>query len=316
MGICSSCKKESPEGKRYCSDCEERLRAKLSALESDLAKEEEDKRQKEETLRLEEERRRAAERLREEEASASRARDGEDKKTSGKGSGKAREEDDGSGARRPAGRRNSKKEAARESGPGEKDPGAAGEKPAEPAGDEEAITSDIVTARLLAGAIDFSAAVAGGLLLGRVMNFLGWIWVVAFLLLKDALFDGASPGKKVLGLVVRRARAGDLADTNNSVIRNLTIAAGPLLMGLGNLLMIDIPIIPDPFAPIGAGLMLLGTVVTVTALSLEFYWMRGDSSHRRFGDKIARTTVEWAEETTEDPRDDAEEAEGGKGGEA
>lgn len=271
MGICSSCKKESPEGKRYCAECEERLRGRLSALETDLAMEEEEKRQKEKRQRQEEEMHRDGAHRREEESRASRRPADEEKPASDKTPGEGRD-----------------KGRSRSS--------------------DDSITSDIVTARVLAGVVDVSVALAGGMLLGRVMSFLGWVWVVAFLLLKDALFDGASPGKKVLGLVVRRARAGDLADTNNSVIRNISIAAGPLLMALGNLLSIDIPIIPDPFKMLGATLMLIGTILTVTALTLEFYWMRGDAAHRRFGDKIARTRVEWVDDSSDDPTPDLDEA--------
>lgn len=316
MAICRSCGTDVKGESKYCPDCEEKLRDRLKAMETELETEELRRRQEAEKARLEEERKKAEEeRIKEEnkrqaaeKAAAARKESAThsetpDEEAPVKGSSKG---DRSSG--RPSGRRGRSETSRDVSG----EPIDKKDIPEDAEAEEDAQPwkSDIVLARFFAGMIDIALVVLPFFFLGHIFAILGWAWAISYLLLKDCLFDGSSPGKEVLRLKVVRSKSGEFISIENSFVRNIPLAMGPAIMGLGRLLVsLDIPLIPDPFRTLGAGLMLLGAVVTAAFWLLESYWLKSDANHRRFGDKIARTTVTWAEDS-QSPNYDAEEGKG------
>jgi hypothetical protein len=93
------------------------------------------------------------------------------------------------------------------------------------------------------------------------------------------------------GIAVVRTKTLEPLTLQVSIVRNITLAGGFVFMGIGRLLMFNIPFIPDPFMAMGSFLFSFGALAFVCAWCLEFYWMQSDRRSFRFGDKIARTTV-------------------------
>lgn len=94
-----------------------------------------------------------------------------------------------------------------------------------------------------------------------------------YLILADSIQTGQSVGKKILGLKVISLKDGSPCAFNQSFIRNLPFLI-PLLIGI---------------VPLWG--WLLGVVVFLILVALEFYLMvRLDSGHR-LGDVMADTTV-------------------------
>jgi uncharacterized RDD family membrane protein YckC len=91
---------------------------------------------------------------------------------------------------------------------------------------------------------------------------------IIYLLISDSLFDGKSIGKLVLKLRVVREN-GKECTVKESMIRNIPIAAGFLLW--------KIP--------------LIGWILFLAILILEFVILFGNDKGMRFGDEMARTYV-------------------------
>ncbi|MEW6081656.1 MAG: RDD family protein [Bacillota bacterium] len=119
------------------------------------------------------------------------------------------------------------------------------------------------------------AAIIDGLIAGCVslVPVVGGVAGFAYVLLKDGFLDGASPGKKAMGLRVVEVGSGARAAYGESIRRNLIFA-------IPNLITI-IPLIGAIIAPILALLVYL----------LELYIAWRDPRGRRYGDHIASTQV-------------------------
>lgn len=149
----------------------------------------------------------------------------------------------------------------------------------------------MVSSRMFAALIDLMIGLAGWWFCAKVFSVLGWLFISAYMLLKDVLFDQGSPGKVLTGLAVVRTGSREPLTLQVSMVRNSTLAAGFIVMGIGRLLMFDVPFIPDPFMTLGALLFTAGALLFTGGWCLELYWMNKDVRNYRFGDKIARTTV-------------------------
>jgi uncharacterized RDD family membrane protein YckC len=94
-----------------------------------------------------------------------------------------------------------------------------------------------------------------------------------YVLFRDALFDGQSVGKKLLGIKVVTLQGGHRATVRESILRNFPLALGFLL-----------PIVPIVGHLLGAGTALF--VMGTEALAIVT-----DPRSRRLGDKLAGTIV-------------------------
>jgi uncharacterized RDD family membrane protein YckC len=311
MAICKSCGADVSGDSKYCSPCEDKLRERLKLMETELDAEETRKREEAEQRRAEEKLKRLEEEKKQAQAAAEgRARKKKTTPVRDRDDKDSAEEDAGSGKRgskQSSGNRDEKKwEKVRDSKTAFADSEELTSESEDGDDESQPWKSDIVLARFFAGMIDIALVILPFFLLGRIYSILGWAWAVAYLLLKDSLFDGASPGKQVLRLRVIRSKSGELISIENSFVRNIPLALGPAVMGIGRILVsLDIPMIPDPFRTLGAALMLLGAVLAAAFWVIESYWLKTDVNHRRFGDKIARTTVTWAEDSAERVDDEA-----------
>jgi len=119
------------------------------------------------------------------------------------------------------------------------------------------------------------AAIIDGLIGGLIslVPVVGAVVGFAYMLLKDGLLDGASPGKKALGLRVVAVDSGAGATYGDSLKRNLIFA-------IPNLITI-VPVLGVMIAPVLALLVYL----------VELYIAGMDPRGRRYGDHIARTQV-------------------------
>ncbi len=146
-----------------------------------------------------------------------------------------------------------------------------------------------MTGRAAAGFVDFLIVLA----LSRLPDVVGFLAAAGFILLRDALMGGQSPGKKLVGLrVVKSEALQEPAGYRESVLRNITLAAAYILF-----------LIPY-----------LGWILGPVALLAEILVGVGDDKGQRVGDMLARTqTVAAAPapqqpaETPEEDRDDGRE---------
>jgi len=121
------------------------------------------------------------------------------------------------------------------------------------------------------------------LLLARFPGYVGFLLGIAYLGIADGLPGGASLGKRVIGLCVKKDPAGSPADYRDSIIRNSTVC-----------LLYAALWIP-----------LLGWAVAVAGAGFEFLLMLGSPQGKRLGDEVASTVVRRAEKTAE--KEDEEE---------
>lgn len=147
-----------------------------------------------------------------------------------------------------------------------------------------------LTGRAAAGFVDFLIVLA----LSRLPDVVGFLAASGFILLRDALLGGQSPGKKLVGLrVVKSEALQEPAGYRESILRNITLAAAYILF-----------LIPY-----------LGWLLGPAALLAEILVGVGDDKGQRVGDMLARTqTVPAAPasqqpsaETPEENRDDLRE---------
>lgn len=118
--------------------------------------------------------------------------------------------------------------------------------------------------RVIAKIIDLLAVAVASKLVPQV----GYIGGVVYLLISDGLFDGRSLGKKIIRLKVISLTA-DSASFRDSILRNITIVLA--------LLLYKIP--------------LVGWILGLIILVLEFLLMLGNKEGRRLGDILANTKV-------------------------
>lgn len=118
--------------------------------------------------------------------------------------------------------------------------------------------------RVIAKTLDILIIAVASELIPRV----GYMGGVVYLLISDGLFDGRSLGKKIIRLKVISLSESS-SSFKDSIIRNTSIALA--------LLLYKIPII--------------GWVISLAILILEFLLMLGNKEGRRLGDILANTKV-------------------------
>jgi uncharacterized RDD family membrane protein YckC len=121
------------------------------------------------------------------------------------------------------------------------------------------------TTRAIAGFLDLLIVIA----LARLPDVLGFFAASGYILIRDGLFQGQSPGKKLIGLAVQTAEQQTPAAYRESVIRNVPFAAAYILFLI-------------PYA---------GPVVCLAALIIEWLVGLGDERGMRIGDMLANTWV-------------------------
>lgn len=119
--------------------------------------------------------------------------------------------------------------------------------------------------RTIARILDFIVAATAIKLIPQVGYFFG----IVYLLISDGFFDGRSLGKKVMRLRVISLPAMNNCTFRDSILRNTTIVAV--------LLLYKIP--------------LIGWLLAILPLMLEFILMLGNRNGMRLGDDLANTKV-------------------------
>ncbi|MBF0565104.1 MAG: RDD family protein [Nitrospirae bacterium] len=122
-----------------------------------------------------------------------------------------------------------------------------------------------VLSRTIARTIDVLLATAMMEAIPRVGYYMGIVYV----LVGDGFFDGASVGKKLMGLVVRKSDGADTLTVRDSILRNATLGLAVIFWRL-------------PF---------VGWLLFFVIAGLEFIIMIGSSERMRIGDEIAGTKV-------------------------
>lgn len=118
--------------------------------------------------------------------------------------------------------------------------------------------------RIVAKVIDLMLAAIAIEILQKTGLFAGLVYI----LISDGFFNGRSAGKMLLGLTVVRDDGGPCT-VKESILRNLTIAMGFLLW--------RIP--------------LVGWLLFLAILAVEFIVLFGSDTNRRLGDELAKTNV-------------------------
>lgn len=142
-------------------------------------------------------------------------------------------------------------------------------------GRQEAVKADLLN-RIIAKTIDFIIVVA----LYEIIPKAGYVAGITYLLIADALFEGRSAGKRLMGLkVIMSSSAGrtDVCGFKDSVIRNFPFAAAYLLFGI----LKAIPLVG----------WVLAVAVLVAVLLFESLVMLGSEEGIRLGDELAKTQV-------------------------
>jgi len=122
------------------------------------------------------------------------------------------------------------------------------------------------TSRAAAAFIDFLIVLG----LSRLPDVVGFLAAAGFILMRDALFEGRSPGKKLVGIRVALTDAPDRAvGYRESILRNLTLALAYVLFMI-------------PY---------LGWLLGPLALVTEILVAAGDERGLRIGDMLARTVT-------------------------
>src|SRR5262245_47781261 len=124
---------------------------------------------------------------------------------------------------------------------------------------------------------------------GRILNLVGSLAILAFILGRDVLMDGRSPGKKTQELKVVGASGGPVT-LEESVRRNALFAVGSVLTVLSTGLQL-FPCVGDAVACLLTPLLLLGGLAAFVAAIVEIVMIIQDPAGIRMGDKFARTRV-------------------------
>jgi uncharacterized RDD family membrane protein YckC len=121
------------------------------------------------------------------------------------------------------------------------------------------------TTRAVAGFLDLLIVIG----LARLPDALGFLSASGYILIRDGLFQGQSPGKKLIGVVVHSADQQAPAAYRESIIRNIPFAAAYILFLI-------------PYA---------GGLLCLAALIVEWLVALGDDRGMRIGDMLANTWV-------------------------
>ncbi|MBF0464418.1 MAG: RDD family protein [Nitrospirae bacterium] len=122
-----------------------------------------------------------------------------------------------------------------------------------------------ILSRVVARVFDFLIV----MMLMELVPRAGFYAALMYLLTADGLFEGASVGKKLMGLKVVSERSDNGMVIRSSIIRNMTFAAALLLW--------RIP--------------LIGWILFIGILAVEFIIMTGNAQRKRIGDELAGTVV-------------------------
>jgi uncharacterized RDD family membrane protein YckC len=117
-----------------------------------------------------------------------------------------------------------------------------------------------------------AAKIIDFILIAAVMELIpraGFYAGLTYLLLSDGFFDGRSIGKKLIKLKVVSAETGAPCSFRDSVLRNITLAAGYILW-----------VVPW-----------IGWVFILLVSAIEFVLILGSRDGMRLGDEIAKTLV-------------------------
>lgn len=123
--------------------------------------------------------------------------------------------------------------------------------------------------RLIAKAIDFFIV----LILSMLFYPFGLILAIAYISVADALSEGQSVGKKLMGLAVISLEDGSVCSLKQSVIRNLPL------------------VIPMGFALIPLWGWIFSSILAIPLILLEVYLLFKLDSGHRLGDVMADTSV-------------------------
>ncbi len=152
------------------------------------------------------------------------------------------------------------------------------------------MTSVSILNRAVSRGMDLVIALAVAEALPRA----GWVAAVLYILVADGISNGASVGKKLLGLRVLAA-SGDPCGIKDSIMRNLIFGLGILFWTV--------------LHPI------LGWPLLAAAIGVEFLVLMGSDNGRRLGDELAGTRVIYVsgheDENHDGPPEQEEEVEGG-----
>jgi uncharacterized RDD family membrane protein YckC len=121
------------------------------------------------------------------------------------------------------------------------------------------------TTRAIAGFVDLLIVIG----LARLPDVLGFLSASGYILIRDGLFEGRSPGKKLIGLSVSLEEEPGAAGYRESIIRNVPLAAAYILFLI-------------PYA---------GWVFGPAVLAIEWLVALGDDRGMRIGDMLAKTWV-------------------------
>lgn len=130
---------------------------------------------------------------------------------------------------------------------------------------EKGIVKANVLHRFVAKFVDFLIIAASS----EIIPPVGFLVGIAYLLMADALLQGQSIGKRVVGLTTMKSSLVELASFRDSALRNAPLAAA-LVLGL-------IPYL---------GWIFLGVIIGLEALLII-----GNDHGLRIGDEIAQTRV-------------------------
>lgn len=119
--------------------------------------------------------------------------------------------------------------------------------------------------RVIAKLVDFIVIAAAIQTVPKV----GYLAGLVYLLISDGLFEGRSLGKKVMKLKTVSIQTGNPGAFRDSILRNITFTLA--------LLLYKIP--------------LLGWILALVVVILEFLLMLGNKDGMRLGDDLANTKV-------------------------
>ena len=123
---------------------------------------------------------------------------------------------------------------------------------------------------LLNRAVSRGMDIVIALAVAEVLPRAGWVAAVLYILVADGISNGASLGKKLLGLRVLNAR-GEPCGLKDSIMRNLMFGLGILFWTV--------------LHPV------LGWPLLAAAIGVEFMVLMGSDEGKRLGDELAGTRV-------------------------
>jgi hypothetical protein len=113
--------------------------------------------------------------------------------------------------------------------------------------------------------------------------------LVAFLIIRDALFNGRGIGKNLMGLQVVDRLSGRPASFRQSITRNLVVFGPYLVLYVVNSLLRFAP--PEAFTLVSSIVTGLGGAYMLAVLPYEAWRVYSRTDGMRWGDQIAGTTI-------------------------